>query len=108
MVAGDEGQSSVQLSAVHSDNTVTSSDSAIWTPYIKGLVKDHEVGVFLDTSAGLSLISEALCQCIPALKRRPLLKSFQVVHTLTGQQLDILGSLPNIMSHYVLGHTHSV
>lgn len=97
MVAGDEGQSSVQLSAAHSDNNVTSSDSAIWTPYIKGLVEDQEVSVFLDTGAGLSLISEALRQRIPALKHRPLLKSFQVAHTLTGQQLDILGSLPVIL-----------
>ncbi len=81
MVAGDEGQSSVQLSAAQSDKTVTFSDSAIWTPYIKGLVEDHEVSVFLDTGAGLSLISEALRQRIPTLKHRPLLKSFQVAHT---------------------------
>ena len=56
---------------------------------LKGLMEDGEVCAFLDTGAGLSLISEH----IPALKHRPLLKTFQTAHTLTGQQLDILGAL---------------
>lgn len=64
----------------------------IWTPCVKRLIEDQEVSVFLDTGAGFLLISESLRQCIPALKHRPLLKCFQVAHTLTGQQLDILGS----------------
>lgn len=81
------------MSVAHSDNRVTPEDSTVWTPYIKGLIEDQEVSVFLDTGAGLSLISEALHQRIPALKHRPLLKCFQVAHTLTGHQLDILGSL---------------
>lgn len=94
MVAGDEGQSSAQLTPAHGDPTVSSVDTATWTPYIKGLVEDQAVTVFLDTGAALSLISETLRNHIPALKHRPLLKSYQVAHTLTGQQLDILGSLP--------------
>lgn len=31
------------------------------TLYAKGIIEDQEVTVFLDTGAGLSLISEALC-----------------------------------------------
>ncbi|GAA6098579.1 uncharacterized protein LOC106603732 [Tachysurus ichikawai] len=76
--AGDGGQSSVQMSVAQSDNAVTPEDSTVWTPYVKGLIEDQEVSVFLDTGAGLSLISEALRQHIPALGHRPLLKSFQV------------------------------
>ena len=53
---------------------------------LKGLTEDGEVCAFLDTGAGLSLISEH----IPALKHRPLLKT---AHTHTGQQLHILGAL---------------
>lgn len=81
------------MSVAQSDNAVTPEDSTVWTPYVKGLIEDQEVSVFLDTGAGLSLISEALRQHIPALGHRPLLKSFQVAHTLTGHQLNILGSL---------------
>lgn len=52
-----------------------------------------EIYALVDTGSGLSLITDDCRRSIPALASQPIDKSFVLASSVTGQPLDILGSV---------------
>ncbi len=63
------------------------------TPFIQIALAGTELHALVDTGSGLSLITDYCRRSIPALSTQSINKSFVLASSVTGQLLDILGSV---------------
>lgn len=63
------------------------------TPFIQLTLAGTEIYVLVDTDSGLSLITDECRKSNPSLASQPISKSFVLAFSVTGQPLDILGSI---------------
>ena len=95
---------------IHSETSKPSkpmSDQSSPLSYVQVSIANNVVHAFLDTGASISLISESLYNDLPSLKRRHLsIVSSPCVHSVSGEPLDVLGSIiiPFNMSSVQLQH----
>lgn len=75
---------------VHSDSVVYNTPS---TPFIQIALAGTELHALVDTGSGLSLITDDCRKSIPALSTQSISRSFVLASSVTGQPLDILGSV---------------
>ncbi len=76
---------------VHSDTVGYNSTPS--TPCIQIALAGTELHALVDTGSGLSLITDDCRRSIPALSTQSISKSFVLASSVTGQLLDILGSV---------------
>lgn len=76
---------------VHSDTVGFNSTPPI--PFIQIALAGTELHALVDTGSGLSLITDDCRRSIPVLSTQSISKSFVLASSVTGQQLDILGSV---------------
>lgn len=63
------------------------------TPFIQIALASTELHALVNTGSGLSLITDDCRRSIPALSTQSISKSFVLASSVTGQLLDILGSV---------------
>lgn len=76
---------------VHSDTIEFKSTPP--TPFIQIVLAGTQLHILVDTGSGLSLITDDCHRSIPALSTQSISKSFVLASSVTGQLLDILGSV---------------
>ncbi|XP_057191395.1 uncharacterized protein LOC130555303 [Triplophysa rosa] len=88
------------------------------TPFIHIVLAGTELPALVDTGSGLSIITDECRRSIPALSTQPISKSFVMASSVTGQLLDVIGSVTapihiggvkfSHVFHVVRAATHSV
>ncbi len=93
---------------VRSDNMQCTSTPP--TPFIQITLAGTEIYALVDTGSGLSLIADDCRRSIPALASQPISKSFVLASSVTGQPLDILGSVAALVhvGDAIFSHTFHI
>lgn len=63
------------------------------TAHISGIVEGTDMHIMIDTGSGISFINETTRMAIPSLRKRPLKSTFILSKSVTGQNLDTLGTV---------------
>lgn len=93
MVADAEGQVSA-ATAHEAPQQVLPPSHKKPTRYVMTVIENIATKVYLDTGSDISLISEDFRMSIPSLKTKHMQRSELLPRAVTGDYLDILGTLP--------------
>lgn len=90
------------------DVTTDNDNCNTFAAYIRGIVEGSDMHIMLDTGSSISFISENIKMSLPSLNRRPLKKDFILSKSVTGQNLDTLGTVNVVLRLGSLDLQHEV